>query len=237
MTNSVYISVIGGIRMMLTLCLISFSYFRGTVEKKMGIIDVLFYGISIFIHSTGVVVIVLCMLVYVLGSNRNILKRIGYFFVAGIGSLIFIVNFNAILNSVYQKALSYIFGDMHFDPWEYTMGVLILIASILTFVEFRRVRNEEECSLIRNYNTVSIGCVILATCFCFEFSIFYRFCGHMAVLFSVPTVMYTLEKTKGKQSFFVRGIEYRSLLLLLSVVIAAISCTRGSLSSLKFFEL
>lgn len=237
MTNSIYISVIGGIRMMLTLCLISFSYFRGTVEKKQGIIDVLFYGISIFIHAMGVVVIALCMLVSLFGSNSSSLKRLGYFFVAGIGSLIFVLNFNSILNGVYQKSVSYILGDMHSDVWEYLMGALILIATTVTFVEFWRETKKEKSCLIKNYNAVAKCCILLAICFCFEFSIFYRFCGHLAVLFSIPTVMYTLERTKGKQSIFIRGIDYRSLLILLSVVIAAISCTRGSLSALKFFEL
>jgi hypothetical protein len=74
-------------------------------------------------------------------------------------------------------------------------------------------------------------------CFCFEFSFFYRFGGQLAVLLSIPTMMVTLEKRKGKSGAVIRGVDFRSVLILFSLIIAVLSCTRGSLSSLKFFEL
>ncbi len=237
MTTSIYISVIGGVRMMLALCLIVFGFFRFTVEKKRNIIDVILCVMSIFIHTMSIVVIVVCIIVTLLDSNNNILRKIGFAFVVGICSCVFAVRFNDIVYSTYQKFLEYVLGDRHSDTWEYVMGIIIIATLLLIFMEFRHLQGNEECNTIRNYNSVAIMCVVIAIIFHFEFSIFYRFGGQLAVLFSIPSMMITMERNSGKSSLLIKGVGHRTVLMILSSIIAVISCTRGSLSSLKFFEL
>lgn len=237
MTTSMYISVIGGIRMMIALSMITFSYFRATVEKKITIIDILFLAASIFIHAMSFVVIGIIVLTLLFDSNKNVLKKIGYALVIGIIGGLFVVKFSDTVYGLYQKFLDYVFGDKHSDIWEYLMGFFIIVTLLLIFLEFRYIQKDSVCLKVNKCNFAAVLCISLAICFCFEFSIFFRFGGHLAVMFAIPSMMISLEKTKGKSSLFFKGIDLRTVVVLFSCVIAAISCTRGSLCSLKFFEM
>lgn len=237
MTTSIYISVIGGIRMMLALSMIAFSYFRATVEKKRSVLDLLLYTVSIFIHVTALPILAICVFSSLIDFKKKFARRIILAVLACLGGVVLLVRFNSTVNQLYQKFLAYVLGDRYSDPWEYVMGALIIMALAVTFMEFRPFRTDDECRAVKGLNSVAIFCVIIAICFCFEFSIFYRFGGHFAVMFSIPSMMVALEKTKGKPSAVIKGVDFRTVLLLLSMIIAVISCARGSLSSLKFFEL
>jgi hypothetical protein len=237
MTTSMYISVIGGIRMMVALSMVTFSFFRANVEKKIRLADILFFISSILIHAMSFVVIGVIALSLLSDSQTKASQKAGYVLAIGIIGAVFIFKFSDTIRGVYQKFLDYVWGDKYSDPWEYVMGAIIIIALLLVFSEFHHVRRTGDYSKISKCNSAAIYCVVLALCFFFEFSIFYRFGGHLAVLFSIPSMMVSLEKTKGRSSSLIKGIDLRTLVILLSCIIAAVSCTRGSLCSLKFFEL
>ena len=237
MTTSIYISVIGGIRMMLALSLITFSLFRGTVVKKVTVWDILFYVLSVFFHAMAPVLILICFLVTVLDARRSLARKLAVFFVVGGAGLAFAVKFNGMVNNLYEKALAYIFGDKHSDAWEYIMGVLILALLVMLIFEYWNLRNEENHPLLRSCNAATIVCMVIAVIFCFEFSIFYRFGGQLAVMLSIPMMLVTLQHSDGVPSRVIRRMDFKSVLILMSTIIALISCTRGSLSSLKFFTL
>lgn len=237
MTTSMYISVIGGIRMMVALSMVTFSFFRANVEKKIRLADILFFISSILIHAMSFVVIGVIALSLLSDSQTKASQKAGYVLAIGIIGAVFIFKFSDTIRGVYQKFLDYVWGDKYSDPWEYVMGAIIIIAILLVFSEFHHVRRTGDYSKISKCNSAAIYCVVLALCFFFEFSIFYRFGGHLAVLFSIPSMMVSLEKTKGRSSSLIKGIDLRTLVILLSCIIAAVSCTRGSLCSLKFFEL
>lgn len=237
MTTSMYMSVIGGIRMMIALSMLNYSFFRVTVEKKINIIDILFFIISIFIHAMSFVVIGVIALTLIFNSDKNVLKKMKYLLLLVLLCGIFLVAFSNTVHSLIEKILTYVLGDKYADPWEYLMGVIIIVILLLVFSEMQRIRGSEEYSEVSKCNMAAICCVILAVAFCFEFSIFYRFGGHMAVMFSIPSMMLVIEKSKGKPSRYLKRIDLRTMVFLLSCIVAAISCTRGSLSSLKFFAL
>lgn len=237
MTTSIYISVIGGIRMMIALSMIAFSFFRNTVERKVNIFDILLYGLSIFIHAMGVVLIVICLAVTVFHARERFSGKSMFILVIGGIGVAFASNFSNIFSYVYEKVLDYVLGDRHSDIWEYIMGSLIMMVLVILIYEFRRISKDVDCLVLKSYNAATVVCMIIAAVFCFEFSIFYRFGGQLAVILAIPMMMVTLEKTKGKPSRVIRTTDFRSVLILLSILIAFISCTRGSLSSLKFFEL
>ncbi len=237
MTTSVYISVIGGIRMMLALSMITFSYFRNTVEKRIKLFDIGLYVISIFLHSMSMVVLGICAGVTLFNAKRNYIRRIGFALAIGAFGFIIIHNFSDVVNGFYQKFYDYVLGDRHSDRWEYIMGCLIIALLILLMYEFRFIRKDDACLRLKSYNAATLCCVAIAICFCFEFSIFYRFGGQLAVIFGIPMLMVTLEKTSGRPSRVLKKIDFKAAMILISMMIAVISCTRGSLSSLKFFEL
>lgn len=237
MTTSIYISVIGGIRMMIALAMITFSYFRMTVEKKIKIIDLLFFATSIFMHAMSLVAICIAALALLFDSGKNVIKKIGYvFFIVAIGG-VFAVKFNRTVQGLFEKFLTYVLGEKHSDRWEYAMGVFIVLTLILVFSEIHHIQKSVDCLAIDECNRAAVFCVVLSISFCFEFSIFYRFGGHLAVLFAIPSMMVSIEKAEEKPIALLKKFELRRIVILLSLIIAVISCTRGSLSALKFFEL
>jgi hypothetical protein len=237
MSTSMYISVIGGIRMMIALSMLSFSFFRITVEKRIKIIDVLFFIASVLMHTMSVAAIGIMAVTFLFNLRKNTLKKIGNFFILALIGYVFVVRFSNTAQEVFDKFLEYILGDKHSDPWEYLMGALIIILLFFVFVEFRSIRGTGACKELNKYNMAAVFCVALAICFCFEFSIFYRFGGHLAVMFSIPSMMVTLDRTPEKSKIFFKGLDFQTIVILCSCIIAVISCARGSLSSLKFFVL
>ena len=237
MSTSMYISVIGGIRMMIALSMLSFSFFRITVEKRIKIIDVLFFIASVLMHTMSVAAIGIMAVTFLFNLRKNTLKKIGNFFILALIGYVFVVRFSNTAQEVFDKFLEYILGDKHSDPWEYLMGALIIILLFFVFAEFRSIRGTGACKELNKYNMAAVFCVALAICFCFEFSIFYRFGGHLAVMFSIPSMMVTLDRTPEKSKIFFKGMDFQTIVILCSCIIAVISCARGSLSSLKFFVL
>lgn len=238
MTTSIYISVIGGIRMMLALSMIAFSYFRNTIEKKGNFFDIFLYVAALFLHTMSLPVIGICVVVALLNSSAKYASKFVVSITIGVLFCIFLNNFSYIAGGLYEKILHYIVqGNGYYDMWEYIMGSLVLIMLLFFIYEFRPLSGSEDCRILKAYNAVTVWSMVIAVCFCFEFSIFYRFGGQLAVIFSIPMMMVTLEKTSGKQSRVLKGTDIRSIFMLLSLIIAFISCTRGSLSSLKFFIL
>lgn len=237
MTTSMYISVIGGIRMMIALSMINFSYFRMTIEKKFKLVDIIFFIASILIHSMSFAVMGIIAFTLLFDSEKNILKKLKYAVIIGLIGVVFVFKFSDTLRGLFEKFLTYILGEKHSDTWEYLMGTLIIIVLVVASLTFRRVRILDEHPELSYYNNAAVFSIILAIAFCFEFSMFYRFGGHLAVMFAIPTMMVSMERTKGESSFLLKGFDLKSIVILLSCIIAVISCTRGSLCSFKLFEL
>lgn len=237
MSASIYISVIGGIRMMLAFSMITFCFYRSTVDKKFNLIDIAVYAVAILSHATAIVVFVLCMVVLIFGSGYSFRRKfVLLVFVGSLGTF-FVVSFPSAIFEIFEKASGYITGDQYSDNWEYIMGALIIMLLLLVFLEYRKLNPEDKPAAIKPFNAMAIICMTISLVFSFEFSIFYRFGAHFALIFAIPAMLVTLEKTRGRSSHIFRRIEFRSVMLVFGVLIALLSCSRGSLSSLKFFEL
>jgi hypothetical protein len=223
--------------MMLALSMITFSFFRATVEKKVKLFDLALYVLAVFFHTMSLVVIGICVIVTLLDAKKHFLRRIGFALVVGVVGVVFTRNFSNTVNQLYQKFQDYVLEEQYSDKWEYIMGALMIALLLMLAYEFRRLRREKEYRILKSYHAAMLWSMLIAVCFYFEFSIFYRFGGHLAVIFSIPVMMLTLEKSSGRPSRAIGKIDFKGILLLFSMVIALLSCTRGSLSSLKFFEL
>lgn len=237
MTTSIYLSTIGGIRMMLALSVIIYCFYRESVNHRRYMIDIILYIFAFFMHNMASVVILIRLVVSIFDTTKKRSYRIKVIFFAMIAGSVLMAKFRSLLFDIIDKAYGYIFGDEHYDVWEYMMGFLILVFMIITIRNYLKYVSDEEYRELRQFNTAVKICIFISVLFCFEFSIFYRFVGHIVPLISIPMTMITLQEAGKKQCIGFKVFDYRSVTLLFTILIMVISFTRGSMSSLKFFVL
>lgn len=235
MSTSIYISVIGGIRMMIAISLISFCFFRETVEGKRGFWNYFFYACALLTHNMALVFVSVRIFVTFIASDRKLgskIKILALFF--GALAVTFFA-FRSFFNDILEKIAYYLFDESYSDTWEYIMGVLILCLFVTLCLHFRRIHYDD----FREVIPISMGAVIsavIALLFFNVFSFFYRFIGHIVPILSIPMLMLTLEHSKVREGRF-KHLSFQSVVLVFSILILALSLFRGSLSSLKFFTL
>ena len=234
MSGSIYISVIGGVRMMLALSMIFFCFYRETVEKKeLPILHIPLYIIAIFMHDMALIVIAVRIIASVFDKRKSPIKKL--FIVLGIATMFFvaIVLFRYKLESVFEKSASYLTEVDYFDLWEYIMGGIYLLFFLFLSFKFKPHR-KQYLELDCYYTAAGIGS-LLAILFCYEFSIFYRFIGHVVPILTIPTLMIVLEKAEKNPTGRFKVVSMQCVVLLVSLMLLFIGGTRGSLSALKFF--
>ena len=237
MSSSMYISVVGGIRMMLSMSLVVFCFFRETVERKFKWYHVLLYIIAVFTHNMAFVIVAI-RIISALFDKRNKNTNIILSFCAIVMAILMFWRFNYIILDVLSNVSHYLGGDTYSDAWEYLMGALFALLYVIVFVRFflheRKTPAHKE---LISYNMGAVISAAIALGFFSVFSIFYRFIGHLVPLLSIPMLMICLQDSRDKTK--VRGyrMSFSTFVFLITVVIFAISALRGSLSSLKFFVL
>lgn len=237
MVTSIYLSTVGGIRMMLAISFIAFCFFRETVERKINIWHIVLYFAAFLTHNVALIVIIVRLAALILSSEQTKLKKIFSVFGIVFGIALFSIFFRDIVGDIVDKAFGYITGGSYYDVWEYIMGALLLLLLLIVGANYKMDMDKNIHSGLKQLNVAMCICIAISLVFCFEFSIFYRFIGHLAPVFSIPLCMVTLERSGDKKCIGMKRMSLRSVFLLITVAIMAISFSRGSMSSLKFFEL
>ena len=237
MTLSIYISVIGGIRMMIAISLIVFCFFRESVEQKFRWYNILLYLVAVFMHDMALVLLAIRFIALVFDSRQKIYVRIILSLaIVGIG-IVFGIMFNYQVEQVFEKIVGYLTGDNYSYIWEYIIGVLIAVTYAVIIVKYRLLRKNLKYTRLNAYSIATILSAVAALLCCFDFSIFYRFIGHVVPLLGAPMMMITLEESSNAMVEKRKQISFQTIILVMSLAIFALSCTRGSLCSLKFFVL
>lgn len=220
-----YIFVISGIRTMLAVSLIVFCFFRESVEKKFRLYHILLYIIAAFMHNFAVVVVFVRLMVPLISGSRSVIKRIAYMIFFAIISVFIAVNMSELINAVVIKAQNYIYGNMYAYFWDYLIGAIVVVVSLIVLAKVRsKEHGEGELSQMKVFSLV---CLILSLAFCFEFSTFHRLATYVNAITVTPLVMVYLHRQETKNA--------QKLILFVSMILLFLSCSRGSLCSLKFF--
>ena len=229
MSTGSYIMVISNIRTMLALSLICYCYVRETVKKKFNILHVVLYFSAVLIHNLAVVVFVLRIVVFVFGKKK---KLTDYLMTIAILSIVMAMTIrygNYLLDSVAEKALTYIGGDSYSYIWDYISGSITLLIELYILRLYKK--NEKKEIVLSEYRKYLSITIFIAIIFCAEFSIYHRLLTYFCPILIIPLFMYTINNLRTQ----IRAKYY--LILSMSMMILLLSCVRGSMSSLKFFEL
>ena len=233
MSSGCYMMVISNIRTMIAISLICFCTYRETVEKKYSVFNIILYIIAALSHNLSVIILAIRIAIIVLDKRKTLAKRILWLAVFAIGLAVIALRFSYIFSSVFEKAISYITEDGYSYIWDYIIAVLAFIVEATALVYCMKKR--KECPELTSNNNFLLLCLGLAVIFCYEFSIFHRLIIYISPVLSIPSLLFCLRSESGKKALF--GVMYyRDFVLLISVISMVISCTRGSLCSLKFFE-
>lgn len=235
MTGSAYISVVGGIRMMSAMTLLVFCFFRESVEEKFRWYHIAFYAMAVLIHNMALIIMAIRLLAMLLNPNRTWGGRLLVVLLMVGVAVVMALRMQSLLLDVFENAKGYLTEDSYSDKWEYLMGILLVIFYGILCVRFRKAGGIATHKNMAEYHIGMLLGATVAVIFCFVFSIFYRLIGHLVPLLGIPLVMITLEDSSKKSPIRFNWLSTQGFVLLYGALILLLSCSRGSLSSLKFF--
>ena len=216
--------------------MISFCFFRESVEKKFNVFHVLLYILALLTHNMAIVIVGIRLAVLVFAPGKKLVTRFLICLAIAVGAVVAVLNFDSLLADIWDKASEFLFEESYSYFWEYVMGVIILIIFLGVCIKFQRLRGKEHTELV-TYNMGAMFSTGISVVFFFVFSIFYRFIGHVTPILGLPMLMVTLEESEKNVSGRFKQMSFQSITVMFSLVILALSVSRGSLSSLKFFVL
>lgn len=243
MSSGNFIFVISGIRCMLGVSLLSFCFFRESIEKKFSVLHIPMYLIAALIHPFAAVLIALRFVIPILDSKIPMWNRVLLLGGFGLGGVIVLKYFSNYISKIFDKAESYLSGDLYSYFWEYAIAILTVIIVAMAIYEFYKMTRLETSSL-NSWKLYVVFSMLIAICLCFEFTIFHRLTTYITPIIVLPILMSVLQKNEETTSvenvklpIMDRPITISSCVVVLSIITLLIACARGSLCSLKFFEL
>ena len=242
MSIGTYMFVISGIRCMLGVSLLSFCFYRESVEKKFNILHIILYFTAAFIHAFVAVLVVIRFIVAIFDTKTTILKKLIYFVFLCVGTVLVLRNFSDYIDEIMRKANGYLSNDVYSYIWEYIIAILTCVIIVIAFSKYKCIKRESHLKL----NVWFIYEMVLfatAVCFCYEFTIFHRLTTYIMPIISLPFLMTTLQLNDnihtGNNNQQLHSNEFsmnlNSCVVVISVLLLLVTCSRGTLSSLKFF--
>lgn len=237
MSLSIYISVVGGIRMMTAISLIIYCFFNESVEGKFKWYHILIYITAILTHNMALIIVCIRVLVLILDTRKKPASRIlmgGL--ILGL-AIVLIFRFEYVVVDILTNAGGYLSGESYSDTWEYIMGAMLMVFYAVLGFRFRSHGGSVRYPALKEYNMAMFLFMGIALAFCFVFSIFYRFIGHVVPIMGLPMLMITLQESSKNSPVRLNWMSTQGFVLIWGAVLLLLSCSRGSLSSLKFFVL
>ena len=216
MSSGFFIDVISNIRTLFAYSLLSRTVYDELHNGKKIIKSLPCYIAAILIHSSIVGILLLRFLYYFLFENNNkIYKKIFYCMLMAI-LYVFISKY---IISSFAQFEHYVHKENgYFYIWEF-IKIIIMIFGMSIILH--RIKDKKT----KYFNIIIIIFTIIIMCFG-EFNIFLRF-NYFNILIMIPLLLdyFNPLYLSGK----------KSIIFVISIIMLLISCTRGHLSSLKFF--
>lgn len=242
MSIGTYMFVISGIRCMLGISLLSFCFYRESVERKFNILHIPLYLIAALIHAFSAVLIAVRFIVSIFDTKTTPIRKIIYFIFLGVGIVLVFRNFGDYISEIMEKADSYLSGSLYSYVWEYVIAILTCMVIIYVFSKRKNIKEESNLKL-NVWLLYEIALFAIALCVCWEFTIFHRLTTYIMPIIALPLLMTALQSNdhmRNEVNNRARPVEeiplnLNSCVVMLSVLMLLIACSRGSLCSLKFF--
>lgn len=233
MSVGAYMAVVSNIRTMMALSLICLCMYRETVQKKRSAWHLLLYAAAVGLHTIAVPVLAMRIVLPVFSRKMPFWKKAVFLTLAaaaGVAVLLLVPN---LAQELLEKVDDYLFGDRYSYFWEYLIGAAALLAEVYVLRCYAKKTKGGE-AVWDSARWMLTLCVGTALVFCFEFSVFHRLATYMAPILTAPLMLNVLrEEPFGESAGKLQN--RRTLILVMSICMLLLSCSRGSLCSFKFY--
>ena len=235
-----FVEIIAGVRCLVAVAIFSRCVYSEVISSKRHFfIKTLFLQIieiiACLMHPFILVLFIIKSILSIFRKGDRLFERLFRIaLLASISILVFTFGSSYIFSAI-SKTESYLFNEHYGYAWEYFIAILMVLVIVYTIVVcvrslkfgFSRVETRQK-NVVFNFLLFSSIFLIIAIVFLFQYSIFHRMITYVSIL-SLPLIGFALKNRSN--SSFERNI------MLLSIVILFIACSRGDLCSYKFFEL
>ena len=238
MSRGLFLSAISNIRTMMALALIGWCVYHEMVNGRNVLKNVLLYLFAASLHVMGQVFLVVRIAFLLLEKTKNVRRRFLKIVIAVVAAAVVAAIAGRYLETLIETGMSYYEGGRSGEGyvyfWEgllsgavilFTVGFLLSLRKRKTAIEVGSVSGEG----LARFSVVTVAINIAALFF--EFNFFHR-TGMLLAIFNIPLGLFVLESAESEKE----QAQIRSGLLILSVVMLFVTCARGDLCSLKFFE-
>lgn len=231
--GALFLQTISGIRTMLGISIVTFCFYRETVERKSLWKHTLLYLFAALLHSAVMALVISRFLFLVLQYKEPAKKAVMLLIVLLLGTFAAYYLWDYISGS-FEYVQRYLLNRNEYTYiWEILIGIIESVETIYILYQYRkRFRYDPKTiSLAATWLFCLVWTVISLIALPFSYAIFRRY-TILCSLVSIPLLNQLLlaEEDQGKDSFF-------RVIRMLSFLVFAISGVRGDLCGYKFFEL
>lgn len=229
MCNSSFFETISGIRNMLAFSIILRCFYDEFYNNKSIVKNIIWYVVSSLIHPAAIIPIFL-RLIFSLIEKKSSSKLKVLIPVLSVGVLVFLYYFGfSFIQNAINMGENYINKVEYSYIWETILSCLIIVALIFMKIRCKKFTFLENRTGLLNNKNLSRIIELMTILFIFEHSIFFRY-SNFNLFFNIPIIMvYCNELYNNKNK------NYR-LVFLYFISLLIITCIRGNLCSLKFWE-
>ena len=230
MSSGVFLEVISGIRCMLAFSIVLRFVYDEMYEGKSLLRSLPFYLIAVLLHNAAIPLIGIRLICSIFEKRKSVFLTITNIIVAVSTFVLAVKLGNDYIDAAFAKADTYTSHNVYSNIWEYiiaSLGLLLLSGCLLSFRKRYPEGWTNAKKSTRYFFIILVGLIL----FLGTYSIFHRF-FIACIIISAPVIMAFLDLEHMNERR-----RSRQLIVLISILILFIACTRGNLCGYKFFLL
>lgn len=221
-----FVSTISGIRSYLAFAMIARAVYLEWSRNRLPIVTAPYYLLAIGMHPAAALLAILRFVM--LPFERRSGRYAFYFSLVCTFFIVLVLGLVAapMIIGVITAAQSYgPNSSSYFNLWETVIHFLAIIFVLYTLSKIDKSHYANDYFILNSKRFATVLAVFSLVFLPIEYAVFSRF-STFAFILSIPMILRVLTSQNEK---------YRQALILITVLIAALSCTRGDLTAYKFF--
>ena len=229
MCIGIYVQVISGIRSCLAFALVIRAVYTECAMGRGVLWNIPLYALAFTLHSAAIALGIVRLVHLAFRRKGEKGGRIGSLVLAAVMVALLATAGSSFVEAMFEKGASYLSGNVYSYFWEYLIHVIQMAFVVYSLFLYRKRKAGMSESSSEIWRFVAILSAAVVVSLPFDYSIFTRYASVVGML--APLVAISLMNSLGGQ----KARAYRHATCAVAAVILLLVCTRGDLSSYKFF--